>query len=149
MLVHVFPDADVPVVQLSIDGTSRRAFTTNWRKRLAPLRDEGVLIVGSGNVVHNLGRIQWADRREAVRLGDALQRQRARFCSPAHDRIAHRLRRRWARMRALSVPTPEHYLPLLYVIALQSGHEGISLPIDGIEYGSIGMLTAVVGLEAD
>ena len=49
----------------------------------------------------------------------------------------------------LSVPTPEHYLPLLYIIALQSGHETISLPIDGIEYGSIGMLTAVVGLEAD
>jgi 4,5-DOPA dioxygenase extradiol len=144
VLVHAFPSANVPVVQLSIDGTKPPRFHYELAKKLAPLRNEGVLIVGSGNVVHNLGRIQWAKDAKpydwAVRFNDKVRGYlAARDHGPLID---YATRGEDAR---LSVPTPDHYLPLLYVIALQSENETISLPIDGIEYGSIGMLTVVVG----
>ena len=145
VLVHAFPQADVPVVQLSIDGTKPPGFHYELAKRLAPLRDEGVLIVGSGNVVHNLGRIQWTEDAKpydwAVRFNDKVRDYlAARDHGPLID---YATLDEDARQ---SVPTPEHYLPLLYVIAQQGENEIISLPIDGIEYGSIGMLTVVVGL---
>ncbi len=135
------------MVQLSIDGTKPPGFHYELVQKLAPLRNEGVLIVGSGNVVHNLGRIQWAEDAKpydwAVRFNDEVRSYlAARDHGPLIDYAtlgedAH-----------LSVPTPDHYLPLLYVIALQGENEIISLPVDGIEFGSIGMLTAVVGLPA-
>ena len=144
VLVHAFPNADVPVVQLSIDGTQPPSFHYELAKKLAPLRDEGVLIVGSGNVVHNLGRIQWAEDAKpydwAVRFND-----KVRGCLAAHE---HRSLIDYMTMgedARLSVPTPDHYLPLLYAIAQQNQNEAISLPIDGIEFGSIGMLTVVLG----
>lgn len=144
VLLHAFPGADVPVVQLSIDGTKPPDFHYELAKQLAPLRNEGVLIIGSGNVVHNLGRIQWtADAKPfdwAVRFNDKLRGHLA-----AHEHgplIDYHAQGEDARM---SVPTPDHYLPLLYVIALQNKDEAMSLPVDGIEHGSIGMLTAVVG----
>ncbi|MCK7579415.1 MAG: dioxygenase [Chromatiales bacterium] len=149
VLAHAFPDADVPVVQLSLDAAlapPRDHYAL--AARLAPLRDEGVLIVGSGNVVHNLGMMQWREDtppynwavrfdtavRGAVRAGDA--------------RPAGRLRPPSTATRACSVPTPEHYLPLLYVLAQQRPGETVSLPVEGIEYGSIDMLSVAVGLEA-
>jgi 4,5-DOPA dioxygenase extradiol len=148
VLVHAFPRVDVPVVQLSIDGTRPPRFHYELAQMLAPLRDQGVLIVGSGNVVHNLERIQWTEDAKpydwAVRFNDTV---RGFLAAHEHGSLIDYLS--LGEDARLSVPTPEHYLPLLYIIALQSGHEGISLPIDGIEYGSIGMLTAVVGLEAD
>jgi len=147
VLVHAFPNADVPVVQLSIDGTKPPGFHYELAKKLAPLRDEGVLIAGSGNVVHNLGRIQWTEGANpfdwAMRFNDAV-----RGCITAHEHGSLIDYMTLGEDARLSVPTPEHYLPLLYVIAQQGENETISLPIDGIEFGSIGMLTAVVGLPA-
>jgi len=147
VLVHAFPHADVPVVQLSIDGTKPTRFHYELAQKLAPLRDEGVLIVGSGNVVHNLGRIQWAEDAKpydwAVRFNDKVSGYLT-----ARD---HGLLIDYATLGEdahLSVPTPDHYLPLLYIIAQQGENETISRPIDGIEYGSIGMLTIVAGLPA-
>jgi 4,5-DOPA dioxygenase extradiol len=144
VLVHAFPHVDVPVVQLSIDATKSPDFHYDLAQRLAPLRDEGVLIVGSGNVVHNLGRIQWAEGAKpydwAVRFNDAV---RGYLFAHEHGPLIDYMS--LGEDARLSVPTPEHYLPLLYVIAQQIGNETISLPVDGIEFGSIGMLTAVVG----
>jgi 4,5-DOPA dioxygenase extradiol len=144
VLVHAYPDADVPVVQLSIDGTKPPQFHYELAKRLAPLRDEGVLIFGSGNVVHNLGLIQWAEGSKpydwAIRFNDTVRGHlAARHHEPLieYDRLGEEAR--------LSVPTPDHYLPLLYIIALQRLDETISFPVDGIEHGSIGMLSAMVG----
>ena len=148
VLVHVYPKADVPVVQLSIDGTKPPRFHYELARKLAPLRDEGVLIAGSGNVVHNLGRIQWAEGAKphdwAVRFNDAV---RSYLAAHEHGPLIDYLS--LGDDARLSVPTPEHYLPLLYVIAQQTGNETISLPIDGIEFASIGMLTAVVGPKTD
>lgn len=147
VLVHAFPHADVPVVQLSIDGTQPPSFHHELAQKLAPLRDEGVLIIGSGNVVHNLGQIQWAEDTKpydwAVRFNDKVRGYlAAREHGPLIDYAT------LGEDARLSVPTPDHYLPLLYVIAQQGENETISLPVDGIEFGSIGMLTAMVGLQA-
>lgn len=146
VLAHVFPAAEVPVVQLSLDATRPPRDHYELAARLAPLRDEGVLILGSGNVVHNLGATQWSEDASpydwAVRFNSAV---RAAMLAGEHDRlIAYDTLDSDARR---SVPTPEHYLPLLYVLAQQRPEETVSLPVDGIEYGSIDMLSVAVGLE--
>ena len=139
VLRHVFPKADVPVVQMSIDGRASAARHVEIGRSLAALRDEGILIMGSGNIVHNLGdafgRMRagetttppWAmDFDGAVvsaletRDTDAL----ARLIESPEGRKAH--------------PTPEHYLPLLYA-AGAGGADPISFPITGFDLGSLSM----------
>jgi 4,5-DOPA dioxygenase extradiol len=145
VLCHVFPKADIPAVQLSIDETQPPEFHYELGKRLAPLRDEGVLIVGSGNLVHNLhtyawGRhnvepFDWAVRfeklaRELLLKGDD---------APLVDYES------LGRDALLSAPTPDHYLPLLYVIGSRKTGDEISFPVEGFDGGSISMLTVQIG----
>ncbi len=148
VLAQAFPNANVPVVQLSLDSTQPAQYHYDLGARLAPLRDEGVLIVGSGNLVHNLGRIQWAEDARpydwATRFNE---KARAHLAAREHQPLIDYLSLDGD--ARLSVPTPEHYLPLLYIIAAQARDEIISLPVDGIELGSISMLTAIVGPQAD
>ena len=143
VLKHAFPDADVPVVQLSIDGTQPAAFHHALGARLAPLRDEGVLIAGSGNVVHNLGvmrRNGGSPYDWAVRFNDYV---RDAIATGHYGRlIGYEQAGQDARM---AVPTPEHYLPLLYVLGSQQSDESASFAVDGLELGSIGMLSVAVG----
>ncbi len=144
VLAHLYPQADVPVVQLSLDAALSPRDHYQLAKRLAPLRDEGILILGSGNVVHNLGLMRWSENQSpcdwAVRFNN-----RVRTALAAGDRDTLVDFTDLGQESALSIPTAEHFLPLLYVIAQQLPGEGVSLPVDGIEYGSIGMLAAVVG----
>jgi 4,5-DOPA dioxygenase extradiol len=146
VLKHVYPDADVPVLQLSIDGTQPPRYHYETGRRLAPLRDEGILIAGSGNVVHNLRMMKrgggqgydWALRFNE-RIRDALAaRDHATLVD--FEKLGEDAR--------LSVPTPEHYLPLLYIAGLQESDESMSFPVDGYDLGSISMLTAAAGLPA-
>jgi 4,5-DOPA dioxygenase extradiol len=146
VLRHAFPRADVPVVQLGIDATQPAAFHYDLGKRLAPLREEGVLIVGSGNVVHNLGRMNrdpgappfdWAERFN--------ERVRDHLAGKDHGPLIDY--KRMGEDARLSIPTPDHYLPLLYCIGLQEESERISFVVDGIDLGSIGMLSVVIGGE--
>jgi 4,5-DOPA dioxygenase extradiol len=144
VLMHAFPGADVPVVQLSIDGTRAGSFHYELGRRLAPLRDEGVLVIGSGNVVHNLRLMQRsADAPPfdwAVRFSD---RVRALLVARDHPPLVD-----YASLgedARLSIPTPDHYLPLLYCIALQTGDDELEFPVDGIDIGSVGMLSLVIG----
>lgn len=144
VLVHVYPKADVPVLQLSIDATQPPQFHYDLGRRLAPLRDEGVLLAGFGNVVHNLQAMRrtedatafdWAARFESAIRKALIDRD--------HDTLVH-----WERLgddARLSVPTPEHYLPLLYVAGAQRDGEQVAIAVDGVDLGSISMLTAVVG----
>lgn len=147
VLVHLFPAADIPVVQLSIDRRRPAQFHYDLGKRLAPLRDEGVLILGSGNVVHNLGMLAW-DRPDAA-FDWALRFERA-----VKDHLARREHAplvSWGSLdpqARLAVPTPEHYLPLLYAIATQQDDEAVSFPVDGIEMGSLSMLAVAIGAAA-
>ncbi len=145
VLCHVFPLADVPVIQLSIDETQPPEFHYEIAKRLTGLRDEGVLIVGSGNLVHNLHAYGWGRRQIdpfdwAVRFEG---RARELLLASHHEPlIAYETLGRDA---ALSVPTPDHYLPLLYVIAQQREGDEVSFPVEGFDGGSVSMLTVRIG----
>jgi 4,5-DOPA dioxygenase extradiol len=143
VLRHAFPAADIPVVH-GIDGAQPASFHYALGRRLGPLRDEGVLVIGSGNVVHNLGLMRrGADAAPydwAVRFND---RVRALLSAREHGPlVAYETLGEDAR---LSIPTPDHYLPLLYCIALQEEGEAIDFPVDGIDIGSVGMLSAMIG----
>lgn len=145
VLCHVFPEADVPIVQLSIDETQPAKFHYDTAKRLAGLRDEGILIMGSGNLVHNLHAYAWG-RQQVEPLDWAMrfeERARELLLGGDHDPlIAYETLGREA---LLSVPTPEHYLPLLYVIAQMRKGEQIGFPVEGFDGGSVSMLSVIVG----
>jgi 4,5-DOPA dioxygenase extradiol len=145
VLCHVFPQADVPVVQLSIDETQPPEFHYETAKRLAPLRDEGVLIVGSGNLVHNLHTYAWG--RSAPEPFDWAVRfeERAREALTGGDDATLVAYETLGRDALLSVPTPEHYLPLLYVIAVRRAGEQVGFPVEGVDGGSVSMLTVRIG----
>jgi 4,5-DOPA dioxygenase extradiol len=145
VLQYMYPDADIPTIQLSIDARLPPAAHFELGRKLQTLRESGVLVLGSGNVVHNLRALQrsatapehdWAMTfneavRHAVLRGD-------------HQALIdyHTLAGNAARM---SVPTPEHYLPLLYVLGVVAGDERVSVPIDGIDMGALSMLSVQVG----
>jgi 4,5-DOPA dioxygenase extradiol len=144
VLCHVFPEADVPVVQLSIDKTQSADFHYNIGKQLAPLREEGVLIIGSGNLVHNLHAYAWG--RQAVEPLDwAVRFERTirelLLAGQTESLIDYETLGQDA---MLAVPTPDHYLPLLYIIALRKSGERIIFPVEGIDGGSISMLTIMI-----
>ncbi|HET8899907.1 MAG TPA: 4,5-DOPA dioxygenase extradiol [Rhodanobacteraceae bacterium] len=145
VLRHVYPDADVPVVQLSIDESQPPPFHYDLGRLLRPLRDEGILLIGSGDVVHNLHAYAWgrhpvapfdwalrfeAKARELMRQGDH---------QPLVDYEA------LGRDAELSVPTPDHYLPLLYVLGASHEDDAVSFPVEGMDGGSISMLSVQFG----
>jgi len=144
VLCHVFPEADVPVVQLSIDETRPAEWHYETAKRLAPLRDEGVLIMGSGNLVHNLHAYAWG-RKQVEPLDWAVRfEERAReLLLTGHRSLVDY--ETLGRDAMLSIPTPEHYLPLLYVIAQMKEGDRLSFPVEGFDGGSISMLSVQIG----
>jgi len=147
VLVHAYPQADIPVVQLAIDETQPPAFHYDLGRRLAPLRDEGVLIVGSGNLVHNLHAFAWG--RHSVQQFDwavRFETQARRFLD-THEHGPLIDYEALGQDALLSVPTPDHYLPLLYVIATQGAGDAVSYPVEGGDGGSISMLSIQIGQE--
>jgi 4,5-DOPA dioxygenase extradiol len=145
VLCHVFPEADVPVVQLSIDETQPAEFHHEIGKRLATLRDEGILVIGSGNLVHNLHTYAWG-RHEVEPFDWAVSFEKlAREFMLKGDYAALIDYESLGRDAMLSVPTPDHYLPLLYVIASRRPGEQVSFPVEGFDGGSISMLTVQIG----
>lgn len=145
VLCHVFPQADIPVVQLSIDETKPPEFHYEIGKRLAPLRDEGVLVVGSGNIIHNLHTYAWG-RHEVEPLDWAVRfEKQARELLLSGDDAKLVPYESLGRDALLAAPTPDHYLPLLYVIALRRKGEAVSFPVEGFDGGSISMLTVRFG----
>ena len=145
MLRHVYPDADIPVVQLSIDENKPASFHFEIGKKLAPLREEGILIIGSGNLVHNLHAYAWGRHMPdpydwAVRFErNAKEMMVAGEYKPLieYENLGPEA--------LLSIPTPDHYLPMLYVIATRQRREIITFPIEGVDGGSISMLSVQVG----
>jgi 4,5-DOPA dioxygenase extradiol len=145
VLKHAYPDADIPVVQLSIDESKPAAFHFDIGTKLAPLREEGVLIIGSGNIVHNLHTYAWGRHSRdpydwATRFeGAARDVMLAGEFSPL---VNYEMLGRDA---LLSIPTPDHYLPLLYVLACHQKGESIRFPVEGVDGGSISMLSVRIG----
>lgn len=145
VLCHVYPDAHVPVVQLCIDENLPPQFHYELGRRLAPLRDEGILIAGSGNIVHNLHAYAWG-KHPAAPFDWAVRferRVRELLESGEHGPLIDY--ESLGEDAMLSVPTPEHYLPLLYVIATQGQGETVTFPVSGVDGGSISMLSVRVG----
>ncbi len=145
ILTHIYPAADIPVIQLSIDETKAAIFHHEIGKSLAALRDEGVLILGSGNLVHNLhayawGRhmpqpYDWASRFEA--------KAKALILSNDYEPLVHY--ETLGSDAALAVPTPEHYLPLLYILGARREGDAVTFPVEGVDGGSISMLAVQFG----
>ncbi len=145
VLKHVYPNADVPIVQLSIDEREPASFHYEIGRRLASLRDEGVLVVGSGNLVHNLHAFAWG-RHNVEPFDWALRfEQQARDMLVAGDQAPLVGYERLGKDAHLSIPTPDHYLPLLYVIATRQKDDRISFPVEGVDGGSVSMLSVQVG----
>lgn len=145
VLKHVYPAAEIPVVQLSINEARAPQFHFDIGMRLAPLRDEGILIVGSGNLVHNLHAYAWGRHLPepydwAIRFESEAKRM---LLAGDHDPLIQY--EKLGRDAHLSIPTPDHFLPLLYVIGASQKNDPISFPIEGVDGGSISMLTVQVG----
>ncbi len=145
VLCHVYPHADIPIVQLSIDESQPPAFHYELGRLLGPLRDEGILIAGSGNLVHNLHTYAWG--RHAVEPFDWAVRfeERVRRSLRDGDDLTLVDYEALGGDALLSVPTPEHYLPLLYVLGARRPGEPVSYPVEGVDGGSISMLSVRVG----
>lgn len=145
VLVHVYPKADVPVVQLSINELQPASFHFELGKKLAPLRDEGILILGSGNLVHNLHTYAWGQHSPEPYDWAVKFELEARQMMLARDFDSLINYERLGPAAMLSIPTPDHYFPLLYVIATLQQGENITFPVEGIDGGSISMLSVCVG----
>lgn len=145
VLVHLFPDADVPVVQLSIDETKPATFHYEMGRQLASLRDDGVLLMGSGNLIHNLHAYAWG--RHPVEPFDwavRFENLAREAMTEGNDQLLVDYEM-LGRDAMLSAPTPDHYLPLLYVLGARLEGDDVSFPVEGIDGGSVSMLTVQLG----
>ena len=135
---HLFPNADIPVVQMSLDYTQPASYHYNLAKEINSLRRKGVLIIGSGNMVHNLRIIDWKKPNEGFDWAIEANAKLKQFILDKDHQSLINYQTKGKEIQ-LSVPTPEHYLPLLYVLALQEGGEEVSLFNDKTIMGSISM----------
>ena len=145
VLVHAFPKGDVPVVQLSIHALRDFDSHLELGASLAPLRERGVLIVGSGNIVHNLHTYAWGKHGVepfdwAIRFDELV---REHIVSDNHEPLINY--ETIGRDALLAAPTPDHYLPLLYILGLKSEGEKVSFPVEGFDGGSISMTAVRIG----
>jgi 4,5-DOPA dioxygenase extradiol len=145
VLCHLYPAADIPVIQLGIDETKPAAFHHEMGKQLAALRDEGVLILGSGNLVHNLHSYAWGRHMPAPYDWASRFEAKAKALMLADDCGPLTNYETLGPDAVLAVPTPEHYLPLLYILGARRGGEVITFPVEGVDGGSISMLAVQVG----
>jgi 4,5-DOPA dioxygenase extradiol len=147
VIKHMYPDADVPVIQMSLDYRQPAQWHYDLAKELAALRRKGVLIVGSGNMVHNLGKVAW-DRLNEAGFGfdwaiEANEKMKSGIQSGNHEPLINF--RSQGKAFDLAIPTPEHYLPLLYALALQEKDEETSLFNDRAVAGALTMTSVKVG----
>jgi 4,5-DOPA dioxygenase extradiol len=144
VVTHIFPEADIPVLQLSIDYTKPPQWHFELAKELAALRKKGVLIIGSGNIVHNLRMINWHMQDTGF---DWVLETKDKFKRYMLDGDYQKLinYQTLGKEAQLSIPTPEHYLPLLYVLGMKDEKEDISFFNDKTIMGSIAMTSVKIG----
>jgi 4,5-DOPA dioxygenase extradiol len=146
VLRHLYPQADIPVVQLSIDETQPPVFHYEIGKRLAPLREEGILILGSGNIVHNLHAYAWgAHAPEPYDWAISFETRVRELLLAGEYKPLVSYERQLGSEAELAVPTPDHYLPLLYVVGTRAATEPLTFPVEGVDGGSVSMLAVQVG----
>ena len=144
---HLYPNADVPVIQMSLDYYQTPQFHYDLAKELASLRKKGVLIIGSGNLVHNLRRIAWDKLNEVGFAFDwateAIEKMKKYILDGDHKQLIDY--QSHGRAFDLAIPTPEHFLPLLYILALKEENEMVSLFNDKTVAGSLSMTSVKIG----
>jgi 4,5-DOPA dioxygenase extradiol len=138
---HLYPNADVPVIQMSLDHYQTPQYHYALAKELSSLRKKGILIIGSGNMVHNLRMVAW-DKFDASEYGfdwalEASETMRKYILDGDHQSLIDYQSQ--GRAFQLAIPTPEHFLPLLYALALKEGDDEVSLFNDKVVAGSLGM----------
>ncbi len=144
VLTHLYPEADVPVVQLGMPRGVELAAHYRIGQRLQALRDEGVLIIGSGNIVHNLPAMNWHEPDSAFDWAERFQTYvLTSIQAGADDNVVDYASR--GRDASLSVPSIEHFLPLLYVLGARLPDDAVELRTPVIEHGSLGMASVVLG----
>lgn len=140
----MYPGADIPVIQMSLDYTHDPRYHYELAKELVGLRDKGVLIIGSGNMVHNLRMIDWRNQDQGF---DWAQEANSKFkkliTSGDHEKLINY--GGLGREVELSVPSPEHYLPLLYALSLKSPDEDVTFFNDKTVMGSLSMTSVRIG----
>jgi len=144
VIKHMYPDADVPVIELSLDYRQSPQYHYELAKELSPLRKRGVLVVGSGNMVHNLRMVDWK-RLNEVGYGydwaiEASEKMKKFILTDEHKELIN-YQSQGSEFN-LAIPTPEHYLPLLYALALKEKNENVSLFNDKAVAGSL-IMTSV------
>jgi len=144
---RMYPAANIPVIQLSLDYSQPALRQYELAKELALLRKKGVLIIGSGNMVHNLGLVAW-DRVKDPGFGydwalEAGEKMKKFILSDDHDSLIDY--RSQGKAFDLSIPTPEHFLPLLYILAVKEKYEPIEIFNDKAVMGSLTMTSVKVG----
>ncbi|MFC6635731.1 4,5-DOPA dioxygenase extradiol [Microbulbifer taiwanensis] len=142
VLMQMYPRAEIPTLQLSIDAGKPAEFHYQLGQQLRALRDEGVLILASGNVVHNLGLLRREANAEPYDWASAFNdRVRNALIDGDHGFLIH-CEQAGAEAR-LSIPTAEHFLPLLYILGASDGGDKLEFPCDGIALGAISMLSVL------
>ena len=147
VLKFLYPDADIPVVQLSLNSLKSAEWHFNLAKKLSTLRKQGVLIIGSGNIVHNLRAISW---EHIDQIGAAYDwafafRETVNQAIATQDDETLVHYEQLGEKAELSVPTPDHYLPLLYIMALREPQDNITFFNDNLIAGSLSMTSVLVG----
>jgi 4,5-DOPA dioxygenase extradiol len=143
---HMYPDADVPVIQMSLDYTISAQQHYDLAKELKILRRKGVLIIGSGNMVHNLGMVAWNRLNDDFGYDWALEaseKMKKYILTADHQQLISY--KSLGRAFDLAVPTPDHYLPLFYALALQEKDEIINIFNDKPVGGSLTMTSLKIG----
>ncbi|HEY1293842.1 MAG TPA: 4,5-DOPA dioxygenase extradiol [Chloroflexota bacterium] len=143
VLGHMFPEADIPVVQLSIDGRQPPAYHLELGKRLSPLRDQGVLVMGSGNIVHNLRLMDRSRPGEGPEWASRYDAMVQRYVSEGDDEALVGYERQPD--AELAVPTRDHYLPLLYSVGLRRNDDAAEVIVDGLDIGCVSMTSVKFG----
>ena len=147
VIKHLYPNADVPVIQMSLDYSQGPQYHYDLARELAALRQKGILIIGSGNMVHNLGMVAW-DRLNDDTYGydwalEAREKMNTYILTGDHASLIQYPSQ--GKAFQLSIPTPEHYLPLMYVLGLAGKEEEISLFNDKAIAGSLTMTSVMIG----
>jgi len=147
VIKHLYPDASAPVIEMSLDYYQTPQYHYDLMKELMPLRKMGVLVIGSGNMVHNLGLVAWdkfnADNYAFDWAIEASEKMKKYILNGDHDKLINY--RSHGRALELAIPTPEHYLPLLYALALKEENEDVQLFNDKAVAGSLTMTSVKIG----